>query len=108
MSAPKSMRIYRQGAPRVHSLALERREETLAILEIDMHSKYCQIMYAEHARVPRVAIMAGEDALHLHAKHPRDAPTTIAFPAYAGWFVWLCEIARYTLRVALVRREAGA
>lgn len=102
MSEPAQtpIEIKAQGAPRINAALVHARGETCALLSVDLHSKYCQVLSWGGESV---FVGASERSLHLDESQPREAPTEIAFPEFAGWRVWCADLGRYTLSLALIK-----
>ena len=93
--------IKQQGAPRVNNGCVAVGAESIKALEVDMHSKYCNISATTGGDIPGVMISEDENSLHLHKTKKGD--TWIEFPQFKGWTVWSASIGRCTLYVCLVK-----
>lgn len=103
------MKITAQGTPIVNVYGVLLRGRDLMILEVDLHSKYCEVgatMSGDETHGPGIAISATRHSLHLSEEHKKKEPTFIEFPEFKGWNVWSATIARYTLAVSLYRIKA--
>jgi hypothetical protein len=99
--------VIEQGAPLVNEGTFHRRGKSVVALEIDLHSKYCQVMATYSADgAPGVIIGATKRSLHLLKGMPRRKETTIEFPNFVGWYIWCASIGRYSLSVCLVKANA--
>lgn len=109
MDEQVEFRILNSGQPRISSIAAEviAKGESIVALEIDMHSKYCEVGSMS------VSI---EDELALSVNAVRDRSvgldltqacefTEICFPGYKSpdWRIFSADCCRYTLRVVLVK-----
>jgi len=104
------IKIGRQGAPIVNKGWIVAKSKNIVVAEIDMKSKYCKIGgyytdYGDGREYDSLFIEATDDALYLSKKCEEFDETKISFPKYEGWEIYCANIARYTLRVCLVRRE---
>ncbi len=100
----EKVKIEHQGAPivntdNVHTVA---QSKDIILLEIDMRSKYCEVMMHIHDECPSVLICKGEHSLHLN--DDEEGTTELELCGYKEWNIFLAEILRYTLRVCLVKR----
>lgn len=97
------IKINQQGAPRVNAGAVYRSGADVVALEIDLHSKYCEVVATGGSNAPQIFIGTNESSLHLDETKDRNESTAIEFPQFVGWSVWATTIGRYTLAVCLTR-----
>lgn len=98
-----------QGAVRVASAFVEHEADGIALVTIDCDTKYPELGPVGGGDWPMVGLCASGASLHLDETQSRDAVTIVDFPEFAGWEVFCCDgSGRYEMRLALVRREAGA
>lgn len=89
-----TIRVTTQGYPAINGATIRVRHDDIALVEIDMKTKHCQVqLIGEVDGVPFVAVSEWPDP---------DEYTHIAFPAFAGWTVEMADCTRYTVRVVLV------
>lgn len=100
--------ISHQGAPLVNRGYIKEVGKNIVAMEIDLGSKYCEAIFSlyEDNGTTGVVLCATERSLHLNEKTTRDDITTIVFPDFIGWDVFVCEVARYTLSVCLIKKES--
>ncbi len=101
----KIISITHQGAPLVNvDSVIEKVCEDIAILTIDMRSKYCEILYCfSSSKCPAIGVCAGEYAIHLKEDVDEAESTDIELTKYKGWHIFVADMSRYTLRVCLVK-----
>jgi len=83
------------------------RKPSIAVVEIDLHSKYAELqtysngtwISEERISGPSFVLDKNEATLHLSEKH--EGWTEIVLPDFFGWEVFCCDLARYTLRACL-------
>lgn len=92
--------IKQQGKPAVNSAMERLRQGSLVVIDIDMHSKYCNVAGTSGNSV---FIEAREHALHLTEKD--DPLTWVEFPDYEGWSFVASSCGRYTITVVLMANE---
>lgn len=99
--------VIEEGAPVVNgATALGDPESGVLAFEIDLHSKYCEVVSTGTSKNgPTIHFRASEDSLYLNESCPRDAWTGIAFLGCPGWSVWAIHVERYTCYVCLVKDE---
>lgn len=95
-----------QGAPTVNGAWLLAKGEDVIAIEMDLHSKYCEVMATGGSEDgPCIWLEANEHSLHLDESKSRDAFTEVVFPEYKGWNVWGYSTGRYTVAICLVDME---
>jgi hypothetical protein len=101
---PLRFEIIQQGGPLLNAGCVVVEGGSVVAGEIDMRSKRCEVAaFGETERGdPMLVIVGGPEALHLKPGQEHE-PTEIAFPDHTSWQFFSAEIARYTLRVCLVR-----
>jgi hypothetical protein len=103
-------KIKQQGSPIFNSAALLCNHPDVAVIEIDMKSKYCDVELTgsdccKGSSIPLIVIAANDRSLHLHPRKDRNAWTEISFPAFDGFSVMATGSGRYTITVCLVNIE---
>lgn len=99
------IKIVTQGAPVINAGSVYSKGADVVALEIDLHSKYCEVSATSGGEFPGIFIDANERSLELDKTKSVEESTFIEFPQYAGWNVWCSGIGRYTLSVCLVRNN---
>lgn len=101
-------RVAQQGAPICNGAVICAEGKDVVAISIDMKSKYCNVDAIIDSY--QIAIGADEHSLHLKEgidiKTPEkylEALTIVEFPRFKGWEIFCAHIARYTLRVCLIR-----
>lgn len=105
--------IKTQGGPRIDTGTIVAEGENVVALSIDLHSKYCEVVWlgADEKGVPLIGLFRTERSLYL-TRGKQDKITEIIFPTFAPdpdgktWQVWSADCSRYTLRVCLVKETA--
>lgn len=93
-----------EGALIVNHATLLHVGSTIVAIEIDMKSKRGEVIASgSNGECPVVVIAATEDSLNLDPQKPREEPTSIAFPQFKGWSLFVGELSRYTLYVCLTK-----
>jgi hypothetical protein len=103
------MRITVDGAVRVNGALVERDYGDCVLVEVDLHSKYCEMGGTTSGGNggPSVWLMASQHSLHLDDSKPRDAMTEIEFYEHVGWSVFSAYgPARYTMMLTLISPDA--
>ncbi len=101
---PPLFRIVEQGAPLVNWAWIVAESPEIVALEIDLKSKNCATgATCSDGSMESLLIEATEYSLHLHPRRRREAWTQISFPRWPTWDIFAANIARYTLRVCLVK-----
>lgn len=98
------IKITTQGAPEIASGVVNyKKRGDIAIFEIDMRSKNCEVIahFGSFVGEPGIMIDTTENSLHLHPAE--TGVTVIEFPGFKGWSVFASGIGRYTLRVCLTK-----
>lgn len=100
--------IKHKGAPIINEGYVREIGKNIVALEIDLKSKYCEVScsFGGSDGTCGVYVNANERSLYLNEKVKQDEPTAIEFTDFVGWDVFACDIARYTLSVCLIRKEA--
>ncbi len=94
--------VKHQGAPLINVDNVHVITNDMIALSVDMKSKYCEVMaYANIDGCPAVIVGTNEHSLHLNEDVEGD--TDIVFYGYEGWYVFIADISRYTLRVCLAK-----
>ena len=95
------LHVRHKGAPIVNHGFLLRNTPKLVALEIDLKSKYCEVVCTTggDGEAPGLHIGATNRSLNLNKKVKRDEPTAIDFKGYDGWDIFAADIFSYTLRV---------
>jgi len=104
---PVEAKVVEQGAPVVgDGFCLGDRGSGIVALEVDMHSKRCDVEMFGSVNGPALYIAADEHSLNLHPDHDRDKWTVVTYPSFgAEWRVLTAAIYRYTLLVLLMNSE---
>jgi hypothetical protein len=99
-------KVIRQGAPIVNFAVILSEHEDIALIDIDLKSKYCEA-YSTGLEEdnPTITLMADENSLYLNRKYKRDDATEIWFPRYKGWTIYMAEIHKYTCSICLWKHE---
>lgn len=99
------IKIITQGGPILNEGRVVAHGKNISAIEIDMHSKRCEIMAESKTEDGAPAIwLSGDNALHLK-KGLEKKPTEVAFPGFKGWQIFSADVSRYTFRVCFVRDE---
>ena len=99
MTDEPTIRVTTQGYPAVNGATVRVQHDDIALVEVDMKTKHCQVgIMGEADGIPFVAVSEWPDP---------DEYTHIAFPAFAGWTVEMADCTRYTVRVVLVPKKGG-
>lgn len=89
--------ISLQGVPKVHSCYIKERSEKIALINIDLDNRHCEIEAKGGGSNPN--IMVG-------ASNSKGGPTCIEFINFKGnWNVFSASITKYTLAVTLIKEE---
>ena len=112
--------IKRQGAVRVNhawchkldapidlSIIEAPPKPSIAVVEVDLHSKYAELMTYSNGTIlgdrqingPAFVLDAGANTMHLSQQH--EGWTEIVLPEFINWDVFCCDLSRYTLKVCL-------
>lgn len=81
--------------------------EDVVALTFDLRTKYAKVIGLSNSGgdtpdgAPGI-LLSGDGAFHINEQR-KGSPTHITFPEYADWTVHCADIARYTLKVCLVR-----
>ncbi len=107
MAEKISYNVTMQGAPVVNSMGVVCCHNDVAVLNIDMKSKYCAVSITgsevtDGCSRPLVWIAANERSLYLHKKKKRDDVTEIRFLGLDGFTVMATGDGRYDISVCLV------
>jgi hypothetical protein len=102
---PTRLRVT-QGAVRVNSAQIVRCWVDLALVHVDLSSKYAVKSATGRLEdsLPMVALEATPETLSLDTTRP-GVPTLIEFLDFPGWDVEVSAVSKYTLRVCLFRRS---
>lgn len=106
MHKPLKYELVRQGTPLLKEAYIMAESNSVVAIQINMRSKRCRV-YAwgsDENSMPNILIDSTEESLHLHPENKGD--TIIEFPQYKGWEVWSATIAKYSLYLCLVHRDA--
>lgn len=99
------IKLIAQGAPVVNfdTGMIRAHGEHVAAITVDMQSKRCEV-FIDHVEgdLPSIVIERGQYGIHFDESKPPDAMTTIAFPDFPGWEVFLSSICKCTLSVVLI------
>lgn len=100
------IKISHQGAVVVNRAFVCEASQKLLALEIDLHSKYCELLGdGEDNNIPNIMVGANKRSLHLDKTKPKDEPTVIDFPGLKGWDIFASETSKYTVRVCLIKKK---
>lgn len=107
---PVKVVVQCQGAPECNSASLLYKGKTVALVECDMHTKWCGVTATICGPVVRVKDKfkcIGTPSVYLDliegSQHPHKSKkgwTIIEFPTFEGWRIWAIEVQRYTLKIA--------
>jgi len=96
--------IIEQGAVRVNAGWTRKRYADIALIEIDLHSKYAR--YEGICDGPSLILGADADTMHRHPNFDMLTDTIIRLPEYEGWAVYAVEgPRRYTMKVVLMKDQ---
>lgn len=97
------LNIKQQGAPVVNFAAARYQSDKCVVVELDLRSKYCEIMAsAGHALI----IGATPASLHLHDTASRDELTLVEFKLPPGTWTYACgNLGRYTLTACYLKED---
>ena len=99
--------VKNQGAAIINHGWIQALSETVVAIGIDMRSKRCIIgATGSDGEVPLIMIDTNSESLHLKLGKEGEL-TEVAFPDFKGWSVWSADIARYTVAICLIKREAS-
>ena len=99
--------IQDQGAAIINHGWIQSLGETVVAIGVDMRSKRCIIgASGSDGEVPLIVIDTNSESLHLKKGNEGEL-TVVTFPDFKGWSVWCADIARYTVAVCLIKREAS-
>jgi len=100
--------IAHQGAPIVNDATLKLRHEDVACIDIDLQSKYCEIIGSTNAIDGECKIYIGssEHSFNLNVSYNRNEPTAIYFQDFTGWKIFATNSFRYTISVVLIPEQA--
>ena len=102
---PVRITIETQGEVLVNQGYVEAEGENVVALTIDLRTKRAEMMgsiWTSSDDLAGVMLSAGPDTLHSD-ESKKGIPTEILFPDYPGYHVHCADVARYTLRVCLVK-----
>jgi hypothetical protein len=83
---------------------VEAKGRRVVALAIDMTTKRPEVIATSidgDGKSPGV-ILTGEHALNIEERK-RGEPTHITFPEYPGWIVHCADVARYSLKICLIK-----
>lgn len=92
------------GAIIVEGAVEWRRSNDICALYVSTKSKRARVLCSgSDSKIPMIALEVGEHSLHLDPAKPRGAPTSIAFPGFAGWSVFAVSEGKYSTAVCLTK-----
>ena len=95
-------KVTYQGAVRVNHAAIYKQTSDTALILVDLHSKYCVIdATGSDDRGPSIFVGTNKNSLNLHKT--RKGLTEILFPAFKGWYVWCCQLQKYTVSICMMK-----
>lgn len=98
--------ILEQGSPIVNNGIIYKKTREIALVEIDLSSKYCKVLAeVENDNTPGILIVADKNSLNLNTKVKKSKPTEIKLSDFKGWKVYLSNYSmRYTLYLTLIKK----
>lgn len=101
---PVKIKVFMQGKVVVNSGIVYKQGKNVVALEIDLKSKYCEVCMITGGSEGQVGLVIGPTprSLYLNRRYKREE-TWVEFPEFKGWNIWAADIARYTLRVCLIK-----
>lgn len=101
------MDIIEQGRVRVHGLSVFRSTEDIALLEIDLHTKYADILsYSiDHEGMIEIMYEDTEYSLFIDEDQEPGSLTIVRLSEYKGWSVYSMNHSRYSTTIALFKGE---
>ncbi len=98
---PVKIKVTR-GRVIVNSACVHKRSRNIMLVEIDLKSKYAQVYgYGDFC----VALSADEHTLHVDKRKNPESLTSIEFPEFKDWSIYLSSVGRYTLSLCLVKNR---
>lgn len=103
---PVAFKVKR-GAALVNSVSQRKKFPTVVCLDIDMKSKYCEVIanFSGAGEPCGVFIAPTENSLKLSSAYHKNMPTRVAFPGYEDWHVYATSSGRYTISVVLMKNK---
>jgi hypothetical protein len=74
----------------------------VTVLELDLKSKYAEVEDYHTPEDEAPCVVLGVGGLTLRATRLKRF-TVVSFPEFPGWWVYMADVSRYTLRVVLMR-----
>jgi len=99
-----SVKVTKQGAPIVKDGHIKRICSDVALVEIDLISKYCEVDAAGgDDEPPTLYISPTEESDYLMEGADVGVVTIVELPDFTGWDIYTAKITKYTLRVCLTK-----
>ena len=93
-----------QGSVNINGAFINYRNEDVALLELDLATKYARIFSIVENEYPTLMLYGDEKSLHVNEQH-KENPTQVTFVDFNGWkFFTVGNPARYTIRVVLIKK----
>lgn len=98
------MRVVSAGEVKVNDgLHVFVAHDDVVCLYIDMETKRAKVLaVGSNGDIPCITVESSDGSLHLD-ESKLGTPTEIEFPEYAGFSVFSCDIARYTISLCLTK-----
>jgi hypothetical protein len=99
------VKIKKQGSVLVNTKMsyINARSLHMVAISIDMKTKNAEISGIMDGNYIVLDYRPISDPMHLH--RTKTGETIISFPQYKNWFIFCCDLSRYTLRVCLMNKD---
>lgn len=97
-------KIKTQGAPLVNNVFVEHRAYKVALLTIDMKSKYCEVsgFSSGEKEYPEIEFDINERSLKLHKT--KNYETILSLREFKGWKIFSASVGgKYSMNVVLTK-----